>query len=76
MVFSGRKLKVGLSPSHLKCKYFAGAIRLMSFLLVWVFFLIFVYDFLKGRGWGVGEKQPVRVGAASRAQPRGLRRGR
>lgn len=40
MVFSGRKLKVGLSPSHLKRKYLAGAIRLGPFLLIFFLFLI------------------------------------
>lgn len=75
MVFSGRKLEVGLGLSHLKREDFAVGIRQEPFLLIFICIYFFFLS-LRNKVGEVGEKESAQVVVLSRAQPCGLRRGK
>lgn len=74
MVFSERKLEVGLGLSHLKREDFAVGIRQEPFLLIFNLHFNFIFFVsLRNKAGEVGEKESAQVVALSRAQPCGLR---
>lgn len=63
MVFSERKLEVGLGLSHLKREDFAVGIRQEPFLLIFNLHFNFIFCFFKKQGWRGGRERVCSSGS-------------